>query len=289
MKREYLIYAVIIAGLLFFLHYIWGQIRITVDFQELEPFKHSLPVYYKGFKLGHTVKVYPSPDFHTTRVDLKIRLKQLELPANTTAMIRRKDKKDYIELVYPNSPYLAKLRNHTLIEGAKGLNFENFIQEQANNGGLDEIKNNVNGTIQSAGKTFDALTEMIQVLTGILEDVRPTINDTVDNINLASRNIADASYNVQTTLQEGYINSTLENLELTSKNLVKTTQNITGVTDNVNNNSINLINCVIRNINTVVSNVNQIVIGLGETLKKRFAGLRLIFGKAIDCSNNKKY
>lgn len=284
MKKEYLIYAIIIAGLLFFLHYIWGQIRITVDFQELEPFRHSLPVYYKGFKLGHTVKVYPSPDFHTTRVDLKIRLKELELPANTTAMIRRKDKKDYIELVYPNAPYLAKLRNHALIEGTKGLNFENFIQEQANNGGLDEIKDNVNGTIQSAGKTFDALTEMINVLTGILEDVRPTINDTVDNINLASRNIADASYNVQSTLQEGYINSTLENLELTSKNLVMTTENITGVTKNVNNNSINLINCVIKNINTVVSNVNEIVIGVGETLKKRFAGLRLIFGKAINCN-----
>ncbi len=286
MKKEYITYALIIIGLLFFLHYIWGQIRITVDFQELEPFRHSLPVYYKGFKLGHTVKVYPSPDFHTTRVDLKLRLKELELPANTTAMIRRKDKKDYIELVYPNAPYLARLRNHSLIEGTKGLNFESFIQDQAKNGGLDEIKDNVNGTIQSAGKTFDALTEMINVLTGILEDVRPTINDTVMNVNTASRYLADASYNVQSTLQEGYINSTLENLERTSKNLVMTTQNITGVTNNVNNNSINLINCVIRNINTVVSNVNEIVIGLGETLKKRFAGIRLIFGRAIDCGNN---
>lgn len=284
MKIKYLIYAVIIIGLVMLLFYIIGQIRVTVDFEELEPFKHRLPVYYKGFKLGHTVKVYPSPDFHTTRVDLKLRLKQLELPANTTAMIRRKDKKDYIELVYPNAPYLAKLRNNSLIEGSKGINFESFIQDQAKNGGLDEIKDNVNGTIQSAGKTFDALTDMINVLTGILEDVRPTINDTVDNINITSKNLADASYNVQSTLQEGYINSTLENLERTSVNLVKTTQNITGVTDNVNNNSINLINCVIQNINTLVSNVNEIVIGLGETLKKRFAGIRLIFGKAIDCS-----
>lgn len=283
MKREYLIYVIIIIALLSFLYYIWGQIRITVDFQELEPFRRSLPVYYKGFKLGHTVKVYPSPDFHTTRVDLKIRLRQLTLPANTRAMIRRKDKKDYIELIYPESPYLAHLRNHALIEGTKGVNFENFIQDQANNGGLDEIKENVNGTIKSAGATFDALTEMIQVTTGILEDIKPTINDTVQNVNLASRNLADASYHVQSSLQQGYINSTLENLELTTRNLVMTTENITGVTRNVNNNSINLVNCVIRNINTVVSNVNEIVIGLGETLKKRFAGLRLIFGKAIDC------
>ncbi|MCM1004371.1 MAG: hypothetical protein NC408_08530 [Candidatus Gastranaerophilales bacterium] len=285
MKREYLYYIIIITGLLFFLYYIWGQIRITVDFEELEPFRRSLPVYYKGFKLGHTVKVYPSPDFHSTRVDMKIRLRQLKLPANTKAMIRRKDKKDYIELIYPDSPYLAHLRNHSLLEGTKGINFENFMQEQANNGGLDEIKENVNETIKSAGGTFNALTEMINVMTGILEDVKPTINDTVQNVNLASRNLADASYHVQSSLQQGYINTTLENLERTSRNLVMTTQNITGVTNNVNNNSINLINCVIRNVNTVVSNINEIIIGLGETLKKRFAGIRLIFGRAIDCGD----
>lgn len=283
MKQEYIIYAITIIGLLLFLHYIWGQIRITVDFQELEPFRHNLPVYYKGFKLGHTVKVYPSPDFHSTHVDLKIRLKGLKLPANTRAMIRRKDKKDYIELIYPESPYLAHLRNHALIEGTKGINFESFIQEQAKNGGLDEIKENVNGTIKSAGTTFEALTEMLHVATGVLEDIEPTIQDTIKNVNIASRNLANASYHIESSLQQGYINSTLENLELTSKNLVMTTENITGVTKNVNNNSINLINCVIRNINTVVSNINEIVIGLGETLKKRFSGLRLIFGKAIDC------
>ena len=196
-------------------------------------------------------------------------------------MVKRKDKKDYIELIYPNSPYIAKLRSNTLIEGTKGLNFENFIQEQANNGGLDEIKDNVNGTIQSAGKTFDALTDMINVLTGILEDARPTINDTVTNVNIASKNLADASANVRTSLQQGYIDNSLYNLEQTTKNLTKTTQNMSGVTDNINNNSINLINCVIQNINTVVQNINEIVIGVGNTLKKRFGGMRLIFGKTI--------
>lgn len=281
MRKEYLVYIIVIAGLLYFLFYLLGQIRVTVDFDDLEPFRHSLPVFYKGFKLGHTARVYPSPDYHSTRVDLKLRLRELELPENTTAMIRRKDKHDYIELVYPDAPYLAKLRNNSLIKGTKGLNFESFIQDQAKNGGLDEIKDNVNGTIQSAGKTFDALTEMIGVLTRILEDIRPTINDTVLNVNTASRHLADASYNVNSTLQEGYINSTLENLERTSKNLVLTTQNITGVTNKVDKESIGLVNCVIRNINVVVNNINEIIIGLGNTLKKRFGGLRLFFGKTI--------
>lgn len=281
MKKEYILYALIIFGLFYYLFYLASQIKITAEFHELEPFKHSLPVYYKGFKLGHTAKVYPGPDFTTTRVDLKIRLKGLELPANTNVMIRRKDKKDYIELIYPDAPYLAKLKSHTLITGTKGINFENFIQDQANNGGLDEIKNNVNGTIIAAGQTFQALTEMINVLTSILEDIKPTINDTVANVNYASKNLADASLNVRSSLQEGYINNTLYNLEETTRNLVKTTQNMSGVTNNVNNNSINLINCVIQNINTVVQNINEIVVGVGNTLKKRFGGMRLFFGKTM--------
>lgn len=280
-KKHYFLCTVVTIGLIFYLIYLLGQIKITVDFKELEPFKHSLPVYYKGFRLGHTTKVYPGPNYQSTRVDLKIRLKGLELPENTSAMIRRKDKKDYIELEYPAQPYIAPLRSNIVIIGTKGLNFESYLQDQAKNGGLDEIKGNVNTTIQSAGQTFDALTGMIEVVTDILNDVRPSIKESAENLNVASKNLADSSYNIRTTLQQGYVDKSLYNLERTTENLVKTTKNLTGVTDNVNNNSINLVNCVISNINTVVGNINQIVIGVGETLKKRFGGIRLFFGKII--------
>lgn len=258
-----------------------GQIRITVDFKELEPFKGSLPVFYKGFKLGHTSKVYPGPDYQSTRVDLKIRLKNLELPENTYAMIRRKDKKDYIELFYPDSPYLASLRSNSLIEGQKGVNFETYLQEQAKNGGLDEIKENLNGTIVAAGKTFNSLTEMIGTLTSILNDIKPSLNEAADNLTVATKNLSDMSYEVKDSIRGDSISTTLYNLERTSKNLTLTTQNITGITGKVNNTSINLINCVIRNINVIVSNINDIVIGIGNTLQKRGGGLRLIFGRTI--------
>lgn len=265
----------------FYLFFIFGQIRVTAEFDELEPFRHRLPVYYKGFKLGHTAKIYPGKDYSTTLVDLKLRMKGLELPANTGAMVRRKDKKDYIELVYPKAPYISLLKNNTVIKGSKGINFETFIQDQAKNGGLDEIKDNVNETIQSAGTTFKALTEMINVLTDILNDTRPTIADTVDNINIASKNLAESSYNIRTSLQQGYVDKSLYNLERTTQNLVSTTQNMNGVSENVNKNSINLLNCVIKNVNTLVNNVNEIVIGVGSTLKKRFGGFRLMLGKTI--------
>ena len=38
---------------------------------------------------------------------------------------------------------------------------------------------------------------------------------------------------------------------------------------------------LLKNLNIVVCNMNEIIIGVGNTLKKRFGGLRLFFGKTI--------
>ena len=54
-----------------------------------------------------------------------------------------------------------------------------------------------------------------------------------------------------------------------------------GFTDNLNKQSTVLLNCLLKNLNIVVSNINQIIIGLGNTLSKRFGGLRLFFGKPV--------
>ena len=71
------------------------------------------------------------------------------------------------------------------------------------------------------------------------------------------------------------------NIQKTSNNLVLTTKNTSGFTENLNSESKILLNCLIKNLNTVVNNINQIIIGIGNTLSKRFGGLRLFFGKII--------
>lgn len=281
MTKKHIFIFVIVILLINYLLYIICTTKVTICFEDFEPFKHNLPVYYNGFRLGHTTKVYPSEDYRATLVDTRLLMKKLKLPANSYAVMRRKDKKDYIELEYPAAPYIEKLRNKDVINGHMGVNFENFLQNQAEGGGLDEIKNNVNTTIVSAGQTFDALTQMLNVLTGILEDVRPSINDTVLNVNSASKNIASISANLQKTVEKGYIDATLLNLQETSGNLVLTTENFGGFSQVLNKKSTILTNCLLKNLNTVVCNINEIIIGVGNTLKKRFGGLRLFFGKTI--------
>jgi len=280
MRRIYVIIFLTVLAL-FYLFYLIGTTKITVVFEELEPFNHNLPVYYKGFKLGHTTKVRPGPDFRTTHVDLRIVLKNLHLPANTSAILRRKDKHDYIELEYPDAPYIQKLKYGDSIQGHLGVNFENFLQNQAQSGGLDEIKDNVNKTVVSAGQTFEALTGMLYVLTDILNDVRPSIKKTVNNFEIASGNIADVSENLQKTVQKGYIDTTLDNFSKTSGNLVITTENFSGFSTSLNKQSSVLTNCLLKRLNLLVANINEIVIGVGNTLKKRFGGIRLFLGKSI--------
>lgn len=281
MYKKYFIIAFLACVFLFYLFYIIGTTKITILFEDLEPLKQHLPVYYNGFKVGHTTSVYPSRDYKSTMVDARVVLKNLVLPANTTAILRRKDKKDYIELEYPDAPYIQHLKRNDVIEGHLGVNFEHYLQDQAENGGLDEIKENVNQTIKSAGLTFDALTEMIQVTTDILRDAQPVLQDSVNNVNITSKNLAESSYEIKSSLKKGYLDKSLYNLQQTSANLVLTTKNTTGFTEGLNKQSNVLINCLLKNLNCVVCNINKIVVGLGETLSKKFGGLRLFLGKPV--------
>ncbi len=283
MNKHLYFYITIATIILVSLFYIIGTIRITAEFSELEPFKHNIPVYYKGFKLGNTTKIKPGADYQTTLVDMRIKYKGIQLPINTSAIIRRKDKKDYIELIYPNAPYLETLKQNSHIKGSIGTSFENYIQDQAINGGLDEIKNNINSTIKSAGETFEALTGMLYVMTDILNDVRPSINTTVNNFETTSNNLADISNSLKNSVNKGYIDSTLYNIQETSGNLVVTTKNFGGFSDSLNKQSSVLTNCLLKNLNIVTSNINEIIIGVGNTLKKSFGGIRLLFGKTIQC------
>ena len=262
---------------LFYLFYILGTTKITIHFEDLEPLKQHLPVYYNGFKLGHSTKVYPDKDFRSTLVDIRIILKDLELPANTSAILRRKDKKDYIELEYPDSPYIERLRHKDVIKGHLGVGFEQFLQNQAENGAFDEIKENVNQTIISAGQTFDALTGMINVMTDILKDVQPLIQDSVNNVNIASKNLADSSSRIKDSIDKGYIDKSLYNLQNTSENLALSTKNTNLFTEGLNSKSSVLLNCMLKNINNLICNINKIVISIGDTLNKKFGGLKLIF------------
>ena len=272
-----------IAGFIFVVHSFYN-IHITAVFEELEPFPRNLNVYYKGFKLGRSVRVRPSKDFTNTRVDMILNAKGISLPDNITAKVKRKDKKDYIEL-----------KNHSVIQGKKSFDISGYIDEQAEGGGLDEIKDNLNDTVESAGDTLDALTELIGTANDILKDLRPSLKITGENLAVMSQNLSDVTGELSRSAKPKRLDNTFANIEQTTKNIERATKNLENASLNVSNitkhadsQTISLVDCVIQNtnavienVNVVVSNVNDIVKGFKATLSKRFAGMKIMFGKPI--------
>ena len=209
--------------------------------------------------------------------------------------MKSKNKKDYIELEYPDAPSITFLKNHSIIQGKKGLNIGDYIDKQAEAGGLDEIKENLNNTVASAGDTLDALTELFGTANSILNDLRPSLKITAENLAETSRNLKETSDEINLSLKPRRLNNSIANIEQTTKNIERTTKNletassdITKTTAHVNSDTINIIDCVIANINTIIDNINlvinntnDIIKGFQQTLNKRFAGMRIIFGKAV--------
>lgn len=283
-----------IAGFTFVVHNLFNM-HITAVFEDLEPFPKNLNVYYKGFKLGRTVRVHPSKDFTKTHVEMILNAKDLSLPDNTTARMKTKNKKDYIELEYPTAPSITYLKNHSMIYGKKGLNIGDYIDKQAEAGGLDEIKENLNNTVASAGDTLDALTELFGTANDILKDLRPSLKITGENLAATSQNLAETSAELNQSVRPkrlhnsfANIEQTTQNIERTTKNLEQASQNISNVTAHVNSDTITIMDCVIANSNTIIDNINKIlantndiVNGFKVTLSKRFGGMKIMFGKPI--------
>ena len=110
-------YKIHISILFIFALTLWGlnnmtHKRITAEFTELAPFSRNMPVYYKGFKVGKSVSIKPNKNYTATRIKLVLYPADLVLPANIVARVKKRDKEfDYIEIEYPTSPAIRKLRS----------------------------------------------------------------------------------------------------------------------------------------------------------------------------------
>ena len=278
-----------IGGFVCFIHS-FNNIHITAVFEELEPFPRNLNVYYKGFKLGRSIRVRPSKNFTTTNVEMILHAKNLALPDNITAKVKRKDKKDYIELEYPTAPSVTLLKNHSLINGKKSFNITSYIDQQADGGGLDELKDNLSYTVASAGETMEALTDLFNTGNEILNDLKPSLKATGENLVVTSKNLAEVSTELNKSVKKGNrLDNSFANIELTTRNiefaarhLQNASLNLSNLTNNANRDTMQLINCILQNTNDVILNINDIIQGFQSTLSKRFAGIRVFFGKAID-------
>lgn len=259
---------------------------VTVQFQEARPIRHRMSVYYKGFRIGHTMRMRPSKDYRTTLLTVVLNPTDIKLPINVTARLNKEKKgwrtHDFIEIIYPNSPSLTYLKDGDIIRGTTVVDLDSFLAAQADSGYLDQLKNTLNDTVKSANETLETLNSLFLVLRDTIEEARPNIVAASKNLSNTTKNLYDVSYSLNSSFNEERLNGVSENLNGTTKNLNQTIQNIEDITGGLKT-SVPQMTSIIDNIDNTTCNISVITSGVAQTMKKRLGLFRLFFGKPINC------
>ena len=278
-------------------------LHITAAFEDFEHCSCKLPVYFKGFKIGKVTGIYLSEDCSETYVDMIIYKKNIQLPCNIIAKLKPNKRGEYIELIYPKSnPSDCLLQNHDIIEGRNSFNLSDYIDKQAEEGGLEELKEKLKQTADAATGTFNAFTDFMVTGNEILKDVRPNLKESSELLVQTSKNIEDLTAQLSRSTRSEKLQRSSFNLEQSTESIKKATKNLEIASENINDITINIKDETVSSINSTFGNINsgsksfkcimnqverilkdaeEIVKGVKITLSKRFSGIRIMFGKTV--------
>ncbi len=267
--------AAIISG--YYMYQKLAYLNILVKFDELEPFEKQMNVYYKGFKIGKTTKIYPDKDYKNTYLRLKIHPHNIKLPENITAKIQKKQKGGYVNIIYPDSPSLTNIKNNVVIPGKISKDISALLESE----GIEEIVNNVSGLLDNANNAVVSLNGVFTEVHGILVEIRPDIKKSVSNLAKTTSHLEKVSADLSSSLDKKTVDNSINNIEETTLNIKEITSNINGITEQVENSTMPVINGVLCETHSTVNNVKEITGGVKHTLQKHFGLGRLMFGRPI--------
>lgn len=265
----------------------------TIKFEELEPFESRMPIYYKGFKVGHTIKTIPNDEFTHTHIKSVITYKNIKFPLNTTALVRRRSKKfyydvqNYIELQTPTAPDIKHIENGSIITGKNSETLETILTKHIENGNFDEIAQEFKNLLVNLNSTTNALIDIFVMLNDILAENRPNILQASSNLASTTYNIHQFSEKFNNSLSQDGLTDTFNNTNLSSENIEKFTKNLNEISEYINE-FMPKIDSTIMNANTTMCNTSKISEGILQTLKRRMGFMKLLFGKTVknQCNSN---
>ncbi len=256
----------------FFIYRNYLGFHITAKFSDATPLFVKMPVYYKGYNIGFVNRIKPSKDYEYSYVKIVFYSQKPNLPENITAKIKlRETKSDYIELIKPDEPSENKLKNKAVIEGEAAFDLFEFLSNIYDSGALDPIIESVTDFVSSISSTSDEIGSFFSDSRTILKDNKKNIRKTTTSLN-------QITSKVNNSINESQLNSTFSNISNSASNIEETSENIKNATENLDITK-NKLDCTISDIQSSASNIKNVTEGVCQTMNKRFAGLRLIFGK----------
>ncbi len=282
MNRIYLIILIVTISIIGYLLYNkLAFLNIIVKFDNLEPVDKQMSVYYKGFKIGKTTKIYPDKNYQNTYLKLKISPHNINLPDNITAKVKKNTLNSYLNIEYPDAPSLTRIKNDDVIKGKSSRDLNSALNEKLGDEGIDKIVDDTTTLMESANVTVKNLGEVFSEINGIIKDMRGDILAASSNLAKTTSNLENISANLNNSLDKDTLKNSADNIEQTTENIKQITSELNNITMQIDKSTIPIVNSALCETNSAVRNVKEITHGVKNTLKKHLGLGRLIFGRPM--------
>lgn len=252
-----------------------SRYHIFVKFRKSGPLYKGMLVYFKGYEIGKAQKVVLNGDYKYTLVKIVLYPKNPKLPKNIEAVVKKHDLLgEYIDLVALDEPSTELLKNNGTVRGTPQFEMRTLLSEIADSGLLIPL-------IQNFSDTALSLTKTSSKIENFFTDSRSILKDNRQNLKQTTKSMSQITTNFDTTFSKDKLNKTTSSVEKSATNIESITENVKNITQNVDC-ATRTLDKTIEKLDSTLSNTKVITRGFKDTMEKRFAGLRIIFGKPIN-------
>lgn len=285
-----LIIILILTGV-FLVHEKYPRYYLSAKFNDSGPLYKKMPVYYKGVLIGQIKEITISQDYKSSIAKIEFYPKKPIFYDNIVAKAKKIElEDDYIDLIYPDPPSSTALKSEAVIEGRGAFDMDLLLSDVADAEIMLPLFEHLSDLLVSANQTSNEITNFFADSRSVLKDSRQNLKQTSKNLAVSTKSIEMMAARFNNYISDNKVKNTTSNIDKSSDNIIAATENLKKITANVDcatrniDKTIAKIDSTISNANSVASNANVITSGFCQILRKRFAGLRIMFGKVI--SNN---
>lgn len=291
-KYKWLILGVAVILILSFLYnkYInHFRYHLKAKFKTSSPLYKNMPVFFKGYKIGKIQKVILSDDYKYTTIEILLYPKNPKLPKDTVAVVKNHNLiKNYIDLSTSDEEPEVYLKSGDIIEGEPLVDIESFVSEIANSGLLVPLIQNFSDTAVSLNKTSTEIEGFFADSRSVLNDNKTNLKSSTNDLAKTTQSLNSLASRLNTSISDEKVDNTTISIDKSAANIQAATENIKSITQSVDCATRNLdktiakIDSTMAEANGVASNARVITGGFCEVMGKRFAGLRIFFGKPLN-------
>lgn len=266
---------------------------IKAEFVKTDPMPEKMGVYYKGYRIGSTSKLRISKDFRTTYLYITLNQRGLHLPRNISVEVKDyNDNIKFVDIIYPTSPMIKYIKTGDIIKGEYNLNTDGI--SDTNQAHLDNLSARGERLLSAATETAENLSDLFNLIFDMLDENRSNLyssstalNNSMQNLEATSKKLKDLSEKINEEVTQDTIKNSMQNIELTTKNIANSSNNLTSISENFNKTSAEFsslttkLNSLVDTTQCLMCHLNDIAVGIKATLKQRFSGMRIFFGKAV--------